>query len=235
MTSEANETTSLEKPAESGMTQAQREEMLRDDSLGYIKPVHGIMIAALNMAGVQNCQPGDYVLNGATRIPAGLQGPGFRAGILADRPRAVLFRGNEVVKDTHDPTSAKWQEISAMVSAFTRQDENGKKVSPKCGAELLLWLCDFNCLAILGVFNKERQTLYPKLLNAMNEKKLVQFTTGQKPSANGPVVFQVANPIDGITEAPKYQLADDRRLKAISVFEAYKLVKAAPQTGAPKR
>lgn len=229
------ETTALEKPPETGMTQAQRDEMLKDDSLGYIKPVHGIMIASLNMAGVQGCQPGDYVLNGTRRIPAGMQGPGFRAAILADRPRAVLFRGNDVLKETHKTTSIQWAEIASLVASWTRTDENGQKISPKLGAEMLAWLCDFNCLAIIGVFNKERQTLYPKLVQAMNEKKLVQFTTGQKPSKNGPVVFQVANMIDGVTDVPKFKLEDERRLKAISAFEAYKLEKAAPSAPSGSR
>lgn len=218
----------LEKAPETGLSQEQREKMLEDDSLGYIKPVHGIMIANLNMAGVTGVQPGDYVLNGACRIPAGMQGTGFRAAILGDRPRAVIFEGSNVVEDTHDPFSKEWADIASKVAGFVNKDDRGNKISCKVGAEMLLWLCDLNVLAVAGVFNKERQTLYPKLLGAMKAKTLVQFTTGMRPSKNGPVVFQVANVIEGVTDAPKYALDPERAAKAIKVFEAYKQEKKAP-------
>lgn len=216
------ENTELAPVGETGMTEAQRASMLKDDSLGNIKLVHGIMIQELKMGGVDVIEAGDFLIPPTTRIPAGMQGPGCRFGVLGDRPRAVKFDGKTLQKDTYDPASKTWGEISALAATWGEASKGAK-----VGAELLLWLPDHDRLVVYFAANKERYTIYPKMLQAMREKKFLVLSSGVKPGKNGLMVSAVVRE-DTSKEAPKFQLSDERRAKALLTFEAYKSIKAAP-------
>ena len=217
------ENTALEKTGETGMTEAQRADMLKNDAPEFLKLVHGIMIPTLKMQGIV-ADAGDYCL-GSKPIPAGMQGRGLVVGVLADRPRATLFDGNNLLKESSTPGDAAWQEIAALAGAWHK----GAKV----GAEILLFVPEHDALAIFYVANKERYTVYPKLLTAMREKKFVQLTTGQKPNKHGFAVFPLVNDLREVFVS-KNVLSDERAAKAIKAFESYKTAKAAP-TQAPRR
>jgi hypothetical protein len=213
---------------DTGMSLQQREEMLRDDGLGNLKLVHGIMLTSLQTV-CESIKAGDYIYNGYERIPAGSFGPGFKAEVLADRPRALLFEGNNLIKDSYDPKSPEWKDIAAKVGGYVK----GAKV----GAEVLLWLPDNNVMACFLVANKERFTIYPRFLKALNEKKLVQVTSGMKPGKNGMQVFSVVNiiePTAGQIDLPRFKLEADRRQRALTAFDSYKTQKTVG-VGNPQR
>lgn len=209
-----------------GMTPEQEAELSKDDGLGFISVMHGVSQAVMNNSP-KGIRAGDFLIGGATIVPAASWGEGFKCVVGPTRPRAVVFKNNQVELDSWDPSSKEWAEIAARVAA---RGETAK--GAKVGYEFMLWLPDFDFMGVFMAANQDRQRIGTRLISLRNEKKLARVSTQIKPkNGNMSVVVTVEEEKD---KSPIKLPTPERYATCLAAFEAYKLEKRAPQ-GGPRR